>query len=117
MPLLEPVSSRPRLQGCRRWRLQPLLGLLLPCSSMSRWWVWSTLLWMGCACQKAPPADAPVRSVAQSPGLPTSPSHHPSRPVAVEPLAVCDARGLDALDAARSAYDAGEYTRALSCAA
>jgi Flp pilus assembly protein TadD len=57
------------------------------------------------------------RSVAQSPGLPTSPTHHPSRPTLVEPLAVCDARGLAALDAARSAYDAGEYGRALSCAA
>ena len=84
---------------------------------MPRWLLWSSLLWMGCACQKAPPADAPARGVVQSPGLPTSPSHHPSRPLAVEPLPVCDARGLDALDAARSAYDAEEYQRALSCAA
>lgn len=30
---------------------------------------------------------------------------------------MCDARGLDPLDAARSAYDAREYDRALSCAA
>jgi tetratricopeptide (TPR) repeat protein len=30
---------------------------------------------------------------------------------------VCDARGLDPIDAARAAYDAGEYPRALSCAA
>ena len=30
---------------------------------------------------------------------------------------MCDARGLDPLDAARAAYDAREYDRALSCAA
>ncbi len=69
------------------------------------------------ACHRATPADPPPKSAATSPGLPTAPSHHPSRPPPVEPLAVCDARGLDPLDAARAAYDAREYDRALSCAA
>jgi len=68
------------------------------------------------ACHRVTPAEPP-KSAATNPGLPTAPSHHPSHPAPVEPLAVCDARGLDALDAARSAYDGREYDRALSCAA
>lgn len=72
---------------------------------------------MAAACHKAPPADAPAKSAVTNPGLPTAPSHHPSRPPPVEPLAVCVARGLDPLDAARAAYDGREYARALSCAA
>jgi len=83
---------------------------------MHRWLAWSFLLWAGCACQKVPPTEASPKS-ATSPGLPTAPTHHPSRPPIVEPLAVCDSRGLDPIDAARAAYDAGEYPRALSCAA
>ena len=75
------------------------------------------VLCLASACQKATPTDAPAKSVVSNPGLPTAPSHHPSRPPPVEPLAVCDARGLDPLDAARAAYDAREYDRALSCAA
>jgi tetratricopeptide (TPR) repeat protein len=83
---------------------------------MHRWVAWSFLLWAGCACQKVPPTEGSPKA-ATSPGLPTAPTHHPSRPPIVQPLAVCDARGLDPLDAARAAYDAGEYPRALSCAA
>ncbi|HVP59488.1 MAG TPA: metallopeptidase family protein [Myxococcaceae bacterium] len=75
------------------------------------------LLCVASACHRVTPADAPAKSAATNPGLPTAPSHHPSRPPPVEPLAVCDARGLDPLDAARAAYDAREYERALSCAA
>ena len=69
------------------------------------------------ACHREAPAETPAKAAANSPGLPTAPSHHPSRPPPVEPLAVCDGRGLDPLDAARAAYDAREYDRALSCAA
>src|SRR5215470_15386904 len=76
-----------------------------------------SLLCVASACHRAAPADVPAKSAATSPGLPTAPSHHPSRPPPIEPLAVCDARGLDPLDAARAAYDAREYERALSCAA
>jgi Flp pilus assembly protein TadD len=43
--------------------------------------------------------------------------HHPSRPVAVEPLAVCDARGVTPLVAARAAYRDEDWKRALSCSA
>jgi predicted Zn-dependent protease with MMP-like domain/Flp pilus assembly protein TadD len=75
------------------------------------------LLSVASACHRVTPAEAPAKSAATSPGLPTAPSHHPSRPPPVEPLAVCDARGLDPLDAARAAYDGREYDRALSCAA
>jgi len=75
------------------------------------------LLTVASACHRATPAEAPAKSAATNPGLPTAPSHHPSHPPPVEPLAVCDARGLDPLDAARSAYDSREYDRALSCAA
>ncbi|HSP19769.1 MAG TPA: tetratricopeptide repeat protein, partial [Myxococcaceae bacterium] len=79
---------------------------------------WPTLLCLvvASACHRTTPAEAP-KSTANNPGLPTAPSHHPSHPAPVEPLAVCDARGLDPLDAARSAYDGREYDRALSCAA
>ena len=76
-----------------------------------------SLLCVASACHRAAPADVPAKTAATNPGLPTAPSHHPSRPPPVEPLAVCDARGLDPLDAARAAYDAREYDRALSCAA
>ncbi len=56
-------------------------------------------------------------SVATNPGLPTAPSHHPSHPPLVEPLAVCDARGLDPLEAARCRLRRSGVRRALSCAA
>jgi len=75
------------------------------------------LLPMASACHKATPPEGPLQTATNNPGLPTAPTHHPSRPPPVEPLPVCDARGLDALDAARAAYDAREYARALSCAA
>lgn len=75
------------------------------------------LLFVASACHRATPTDAPAKTAATNPGLPTAPSHHPSHTPPVEPLAVCDARGLDPLDAARAAYDAREYDRALSCAA
>ena len=75
------------------------------------------LLCVASACHRAVPADAPAKSSTSNPGLPTAPTHHPSRPPPVEPLPLCDARGLDPLDAARAAYDAHEYDRALSCAA
>ena len=52
-----------------------------------------------------------------NPGTPTAPVHHPSRPVLVEPLAVCEARGASPLDAARAAYQDADWKRALSCAA
>jgi predicted Zn-dependent protease with MMP-like domain/Flp pilus assembly protein TadD len=58
-----------------------------------------------------------VQAVAPNTGTPTAPVHHPSRPVLVEPLAVCEARGASPLDAARSAYEAEDWKRALSCAA
>jgi tetratricopeptide (TPR) repeat protein len=66
-----------------------------------------------CACKKteAPPLAVP------NPGTPTAPVHHPSRPVPVEPLALCDARGVAPLEAARSAYEGEDWKRALSCAA
>src|SRR5215472_13268254 len=76
-----------------------------------------SLLCVAFACHRVAPADGPGKTAVNNPGLPTAPSHHPSRPPPVEPLAVCDARGLDPLDAARAAYDAREYERALSCAA
>ena len=64
-------------------------------------------------CKKTePPATA-----TPNPGTPTAPVHHPSRPALVEPLAVCDARGVAPLEAARAAYDAEDWKRALSCAA
>jgi tetratricopeptide (TPR) repeat protein len=66
-----------------------------------------------CSCQKT----EPVHTQAPNPGTPTSPVHHPSRPAAVEPLAVCDARGAAPLDAARAAYQDEDWKRALSCAA
>ena len=71
----------------------------------------SVVLFFGCK-----KAEAPLSAVP-NPGTPTAPVHHPSRPVLVEPLAVCDARGVAPLDAARAAYQAQEWKRALSCAA
>jgi predicted Zn-dependent protease with MMP-like domain/Flp pilus assembly protein TadD len=76
----------------------------------------STVLFTVCllgACKKveAPPLATP------NPGTPTAPVHHPSRPVLVEPLAVCDARGASPLAAARTAYEAEDWKRALSCSA
>jgi Flp pilus assembly protein TadD/predicted Zn-dependent protease with MMP-like domain len=69
------------------------------------------LLLAGC------PKSEPQRTVTQNPGTPTAPVHHPSRPVAVEPLAVCDARGVTPLLAARAAYRDEDWKRALSCSA
>jgi len=66
-----------------------------------------------CSCQKT----ESLHTAAPNPGTPTSPVHHPSRPAAVEPLAVCDARGASPLDAARAAYQEEDWKRALSCAA
>jgi Flp pilus assembly protein TadD len=66
-----------------------------------------------CACQKKEPAQ----TATPNPGTPTAPVHHPSRPVLVEPLAVCEARGASPLDAARAAYEDEDWKRALSCAA
>jgi tetratricopeptide (TPR) repeat protein len=71
----------------------------------------SVLVLFGCKKTQAPQVAAP------NPGTPTAPVHHPSRPVPVEPLAVCDARGVAPLDAARAAYEAEDWKRALSCAA
>jgi tetratricopeptide (TPR) repeat protein len=71
----------------------------------------SVLLFFGCKETEAPSVAAP------NPGTPTAPVHHPSRPVPVEPLAVCDARGVAPLDAARAAYEAEDWKAALSCAA
>jgi tetratricopeptide (TPR) repeat protein len=71
----------------------------------------SGLLLFGCKKTEAPQVAAP------NPGTPTAPVHHPSRPAVVEPLAVCDARGMAPLDAARAAYEAEDWKRALSCAA
>src|SRR5277367_955344 len=71
----------------------------------------AVLLLGGCKKTEAPQVAAP------NPGTPTAPVHHPSRPAVVEPLAVCDARGVAPLDAARAAYQAEDWKRALSCAA
>jgi tetratricopeptide (TPR) repeat protein len=65
----------------------------------------------GCKKTEAPQLAVP------NPGTPTAPVHHPSRPVPVEPLAVCEARGVAPLAAARAAYQAEDWKRALSCAA
>jgi len=53
-----------------------------------------SLLCVASACHRAAPADVPAKSAATNPGLPTAPSHHPSRPPPIEPLAVCDARSV-----------------------
>ncbi len=55
-------------------------------------------------------------SVANA-GTPTAPVHHPSRPVPVEPLAVCETHGASPLEAAHAAYEVEDWKRALSCAA
>ena len=65
-------------------------------------------------CHKTEPAP---QSTAPNPGTPTAPVHHPSRPVLVEPLAVCESHGASPLEAAHAAYEAEDYKRALSCAA
>jgi tetratricopeptide (TPR) repeat protein len=66
-----------------------------------------------CACVAPPPSlppppAAPSRTVRQEPTA-SSPK--------VAPLAVCQARGQLPLDAAREAFDARQYEKALSCAA
>ena len=71
----------------------------------------STLCLVGCTKRE------PVQTATPNPGTPTAPVHHPSRPVLVEPLAVCEARGVSPLDAARAAYEDEDWKRALSCAA
>jgi Flp pilus assembly protein TadD/predicted Zn-dependent protease with MMP-like domain len=80
---------------------------------MRAWFPLLSAVWLGCACQKTEPAHP----AAPNPGTPTAPVHHPSRPAAVEPLAVCDSPGVSPLDAARAAYQAENWKRALSCAA
>lgn len=65
-------------------------------------------------CHKAEPV---AQTPAPNPGTPTAPVHHPSRPVPVEPLAVCETRGASPLEAAHAAYAAEDWKRALSCAA
>jgi Flp pilus assembly protein TadD/predicted Zn-dependent protease with MMP-like domain len=80
---------------------------------MRVWFPLLPALWLGCACQKT----EPVRPAPPNPGTPTAPVHHPSRPAPVEPLAVCDSPGVSPLDAARAAYRAENWKRALSCAA
>jgi Flp pilus assembly protein TadD len=58
-----------------------------------------------------------AQTATPNPGTPTAPVHHPSRPALVEPLAVCESRGAAPLDAARAAYEAEDWKKALSCAA
>lgn len=82
----------------------------------------AALLFAGCTCT-APvqaPADAGVCACAPAPVAsvtpPRAPAHHePS--TAAPPLAVCDSGGRLPLDAAREAFDALQYEKALSCAA
>jgi Flp pilus assembly protein TadD/predicted Zn-dependent protease with MMP-like domain len=80
---------------------------------MRAWFPLCAVLLSCGACQKTEPAH----TAAPNPGTPTSPVHHPSRPAPVEPLAVCDARGISPLEAARAAYQGEDWKRALSCAA
>ena len=79
----------------------------------------------GCSCTQ-PPARADAGLCACAPELSSNhptPLRNPVRqePTAevphVKPLAVCDGKGKLPLDAAREAFDAHDYERALSCAA
>ena len=62
------------------------------------------------ACHREAPAEAPAKTAANSPGLPTAPSH-PPRAHRRWSRWRCATGGLDPLDAARAAYDAREYDR------
>lgn len=91
-----------------------------------------TLVLWGCTCSSnvtpPPPVQDAGACVCTSPGVEESaslpvpklppkhqePSHGPAH---VHPLAVCDGKGQLPLDAAREAFDARDYERALSCAA
>ncbi len=70
--------------------------------------------WLLSGCHKT---EVAAPSTPPNPGTPTAPVHHPSRPLAVEPLAVCETRGASPLEAAHAAYLAEDWKRALSCAA
>ncbi len=79
-----------------------------------------------CACRASTAQVDAGACVCVAPPAPSLPASPPSRPVRqeptagtprVEPLAVCAARGKLPLDAAREAFDARQYEKALSCAA
>lgn len=78
----------------------------------------------GCTCAAPGPVDAgpclcPPAEVASSHPVPKNlVRQEPTAAVPhVQPLAVCDGRGKLPLDAAREAFDARAYEKALSCAA
>ena len=78
----------------------------------------------GCSCTTAPaPVDAgvcecPPELVSNHPAPPKVVRQEPTATLPhVKPLAVCDGHGKLPLDAARDAFDAHDYERALSCAA
>src|SRR5262249_35938726 len=69
------------------------------------------------ACHRVAPADGPPKTAVNNPRLPTGRGPPPRARAPGGPRAGGDRRGLVPLDAARAAYDAREYERALSCAA
>lgn len=90
---------------------------------MSRVWAIGPVLLLvsfgsGCRKKTEPVAPAPVQTASHEKPVVEPEKSAPKKAAAtVQPLQLCDPKGKDALAAARSYYDDGDYEQALSCAA